>query len=189
MAGPEARGAKVLETGRLTLRRLAMVDAPFILALLNDPAWLEFIGDRGVRTVEDARTYILKGPIEMYAKHGFGLYLTELKSDGTPIGLCGLIRRKGLEDVDIGFAFLPAFRAQGYALESASAVMAHARSALGLKRIVGITLPGNRASIKLLEKIGLKFERMVKLPDDGKENMLFASEATGELPNEADGTA
>jgi RimJ/RimL family protein N-acetyltransferase len=177
MAPPEEAGAKVLETGRLVLRRLVTDDAPFILALLNDPAWLEFIGDRGVRTVEDARGYILKGPIEMYAAHGFGLYLTERKSDGAPIGLCGLLRRKGLEDVDIGFAFLSAFRSQGYAFESAAAVMAHGRYALGLDRIVGITLPGNRASIALLEKLGMKFERMVSLPDSGKVDMLFASGA------------
>jgi RimJ/RimL family protein N-acetyltransferase len=180
MAPPEGTAAWVLETGRLTLRRLTTGDAPFILALLNDPAWLEFIGDRGVRTVEDARAYILKGPMEMYAQHGFGLYLAERKGDGAPIGLCGLIRRKGLDDVDIGFAFLPAFRSLGYAFESAAAVMAHARSALGLERIVGITLPRNCASIGLLEKIGLKFERMVALPDHDEENMLFATDAAWE---------
>ena len=177
VAEPEAVAGPVLETDRLVLRRFTTGDAPFILELLNDPGWLEFIGDRGVRTIEDARAYIMRGPMQMYAKHGFGLYLAELKGDGTPIGMCGLIRRKGLEDVDIGFAFLPAFRSQGYALEAAAAVMVHARSALGLGRIVGITLPRNRASIRLLERIGLKFERMVTMPDAREADMLFASDA------------
>jgi RimJ/RimL family protein N-acetyltransferase len=127
-----------------------------------------------VRTLDDARAYIARVPMAMYAQHGFGLYLVQLKGEGTPIGMCGLIRRKGLEDVDIGFAFLPAFRSRGYALEAASAVMAHAHSALGLARIVGITVPGNRPSIALLEKLGLKFERRVTLPDTGKVDMLFA---------------
>jgi RimJ/RimL family protein N-acetyltransferase len=171
---PEAAGGPVLQTGRLVLRRFSTHDAPFVVALLNDPAWLEFIGDRGVRTAGDASAYLVKGPMQMYEKHGFGLYLVALKDAGTPIGMCGLIRREGLDDVDIGFAFLPAFRAQGYARESARAVLAHARAAFGLERVVAITLPGNLASIRLLEAIGLKFERMVTLPGAGGENMLFA---------------
>ncbi|MFW5437641.1 GNAT family N-acetyltransferase [Paenibacillus apiarius] len=122
---------KVLKTDRLILRWLTTDDAEFMLELLNNPSWLEFIGDKGVRTVEDARDYILKGPVDMYARLGFGLYLTERKADGVPIGICGLIKRDSLEDVDIGFAFLPRLWAKGYAYESASA--------------------------KLLEKLGLQF--------------------------------
>lgn len=165
---------KVIETERLILRRLTVDDGEFILELLNDPSWLQFIGDRGVRTIEDARHYILKSLVAMYERFGFGLYLTELKSSGAPAGICGLVKRDSLEDVDIGFAFLPSFRGQGYAYESASAVMAYGKRAFGLNRIVAITSPDNYVSARLLEKLGFKFERMVKLSDDGEEVRLFA---------------
>lgn len=164
----------VMETARLRLRRLCAGDAPFILRLLTDPGWLRFIGDRGVRTVDDARSYLLNGPVAMYARHGFGLYLTERKSDGVPIGMCGLIKRDGLDDVDIGFAFLPEFCGVGYAQEAAAATMAYGKRAFGLTRIVAITSPDNERSIKLLEKIGLTFERLVRLSANDEEIMLFA---------------
>ncbi|MDM5360740.1 GNAT family N-acetyltransferase [Peribacillus sp. RS7] len=167
---------KVLETNRLILRWISPDDAEFILELLNEPSWIQFIGDKGVRTLEDARNYILKGPIEMYNRLGFGLYLTELKEEGIPIGICGLIKRDTLEDVDIGFAFLPRFWAKGYAYESASAVMAHGKNVLGINRIVAITSPNNHSSAKLLEKLGLQFERMVKFPNESQELRLFANE-------------
>lgn len=164
---------KVLETDRLVLRRLSVDDADFMLGLLNDPSWLRFIGDRGVRTREDARAYILKGPIDMYERLGFGIYLTELKEGGAPIGICGLVKRDFLEDVDIGFALLPGFWGQGYAYEAASAVMEYAKGALGLKRIVAITNPENQSSIRLLEKLGLQFDRMIRTTADGPEIRLF----------------
>lgn len=167
---------KVLETERLILRRLSVDDRAFILGLLNDPAWLRFIGDKGVKTLEDARNYIVTGPMDMYARLGFGLYLAERKSDAAPIGICGLIKRDALEDVDIGFAFLPDFRGQGYAREAAAAVMAHARSAFGLRRLMAITSPDNEASIRLLEKLGLRFEATVSLAGDGHEVSLFAAD-------------
>ena len=168
---------KVLETSRLILRRLSIEDADFILDLVNEPSWLRFIGDKGVRTIADAREYILKGPVESYERFGFGLYLVELKRDGIPIGICGLIKRESLKDVDIGFAFLPKFWGNGYAYESASAVMAYGRSAFGLDRIVAVTTPDNHSSIKVLEKLGLRFEQMVKLSEDGPEIKLFAHDA------------
>ena len=164
----------VLETDRLILRWLTAEDAPFIAELLNDPAWLRFIGDRHVRSIDDARAYILNGPVAMYAKLGFGLYVTERKTDGVSMGMCGLIKRDGLDDVDIGFAFLPEFYGQGYAEEATTAVMAYGKSTFGLKRIVGITIRDNASSIKLLEKVGLKFERVMRLPNDDEEIMLFA---------------
>ena len=167
----------VLKTDRLVLRRLCTDDAPFILALVNDPSWLRFIGDRGVRTLEDARNYISSGPIAMYDRLGFGLYLVELKTGRAPIGICGLLKRDPLEDVDIGFAFLPEFRARGLAYEAASATMHYAKSVLGLGRIVAITMPENHAAARLLEKLGLRFERMVRLPDDSQELQLFATPA------------
>jgi RimJ/RimL family protein N-acetyltransferase len=167
---------KVLETDRLVLRRLTVDDDVFILELLNDPSWLRFIGDRGVRTLDDARNYISRNLIAMYERLGFGLYLTELKGEGIPVGICGLIKRDSLDDVDIGFAFLPEFRREGYAYESASAVVEYGKRAFGLKRIVAITSPDNYGSIRVLEKLGFNSEGMVKLTDDGGEVSLFASD-------------
>ena len=170
---------KVLETDRLILRWLSTDDAEFILTILNEPSWLRYIGDRGVRTIEDARDYILKGPVEMYARLGFGFYMVELKEGGIPIGLCGLIKRDFLDDADIGFAFLPKYWAQGYAYESASAVIEYGKAVLGLKRIVAITSSDNHRSGRLLEKLGLRYERMVKFPGEEREVRLFAIDLRG----------
>ena len=171
-------GGRVLETERLVLRRLTADDAEFMLGLVNEPSWLRFIGDRGVRTLEEARRYILDGPVDMYERLGFGLYATTLKEDeSAPIGICGLVKRDGLEDVDIGFALLPGFWGKGYAYEAASAVMAWAKSVVGLNRIVAITSIDNESSARLLEKIGLRFERMVRLKEGGEEVRLFAWDA------------
>ena len=167
---------KVLETEHLILRRFTVEDGEFILELLNDPSWVRFIGDKGVKTLDAAREYILKSLVAMYERLGFGLYLTELKAESVPIGMCGLIKRDSLEDVDIGFAFLPKFRGKGYAYESAAAVMAYGKKILGLNRIVAITSPDNYGSARLLEKLGFNFERMVKLSDDSGEVRLFASD-------------
>jgi RimJ/RimL family protein N-acetyltransferase len=163
----------VAETERLRLRPLTVEDAAFVLELVNEPSWLQFIGDKGVRTLEDARTYIEAGPMAMYARLGFGLYVTERKSDGAPMGMCGLIKRDGLDDVDIGFAFLPRYWGRGYAYEAAAAVMDFGKRIIGLTRIVAITSPDNESSARLLEKLGLRFDRMVRLSDDGKEDRLF----------------
>ncbi len=168
---------QVLETDRLILRRLAIEDAEFILRLLNEPSFLRFIGDKGVRTIDDARDYIQNGPVNSYERFGFGLYLTELKETHVPIGICGLLKRDSLENVDVGFAFLPQFWQQGFAIESAAAVMAYGRNTLGLDRIVAITSPGNDESIKVLVKLGLEFERTIKLSEDGPEIELFGSGA------------
>lgn len=167
---------KVLETERLVLRWMSTDDAEFMLGLLNEPSWLRFIGDRGVRTIEDARNYILKGPVEMYARLGFGLYLVELKEGSIPIGICGLVKRDFLDDVDIGFALLPNYWRQGYAYEAAAAVLAYGIEVVGLKRIVAITSSDNHSSARLLEKLGLRFERMVRYPDDSEDVRLFALE-------------
>ena len=177
LAGTSTR--KVLETERLVLRRICLDNAPFILGLLNEPSWLRFIGDKGVRTLEDARDYILKGPVESYRRFGFGLYLTELKGDATPIGICGLLKRDVLEDVDVGFALLPAHWGKGYALEAASAAVAYGRSAFGLKRIVALTAPDNEKSQRVLEKLGLEFERMVRLAEVGPESRLYVRDFQG----------
>jgi len=162
----------IIQTPRLELRELVLSDAGFILELLNEDDFLQFIGDKGVRTLQDARDYISKGPMDSYERNGFGLYATCLR-DGTPIGICGLVKRDGLDDPDVGFAFLSRHCSKGYAVESASAVLAHARRVLELPRIVAITSPGNSKSIAVLERIGLKFEQSIRLLEDGPELRLF----------------
>ncbi|TPG68278.1 N-acetyltransferase [Brevibacillus laterosporus] len=160
---------KILETDRLILRWISTDDSAFILELLNDHSWLQFIGDKGVRTLNDANNYIVNGPMDMYARCGFGLYVAERKKGNVPIGLCGLIKRDSLEDVDIGFAFLPRYWAKGYAYEAASAVTSYGKRVFGLNRIVAITSPENRSSAKLLEKLGFRFEQMIRLAHDDEE--------------------
>lgn len=167
----------VLETARLNLRRLTGDDAAFILELLNDPDFIKNIGDRGVRTEADARRYISDGAVASYEKHGFGLYLVELKESGAAIGICGLVKRDSLADVDVGFAFLPRYRSNGYAVESASAVKAYAFDVLGLKRLVAIVDPANAGSMRVLEKIGLRYERTLRLSAGAPEVRLYASDA------------
>lgn len=165
---------QIVVTERLILRQLVLDDAAFILELVNDPDWLKYIGDRGVHDLEGACGYIQKGPMDMYVRYGFGLWLVELKHEGSPIGLCGLIKRDTLPEVDIGFAFLARFRGRGYAREAAEASLAHGRNAHGLKRILAITSPGNHPSISLLEKLGFSYERNLLLAGGTDEVRLFA---------------
>jgi len=164
----------ILETDRLFLREFITTDAPFILDLLNDPAFLQFIGDRQVRTLADAEKYIEMGPVASYVRNGFGLCLVLLKDTETPIGMCGLIKRDALEDVDIGYAFLPQHRSKGYALEAVQAVKAYAREVVKLKRLVAIVDPANERSVRVLEKIGMSFEKLIKLSADDIDLKLFA---------------
>ena len=166
----------ILETDRLRLRQLSVDDAEFVLRLLNEPSFIQNIGDRGVRTIDDARGYIVRGPITSYEKFGFGLWMVETKSPPAPIGICGLLKREVLDDVDIGYALLPEFWSQGYAVESASAVISYAREKLGLKRVVAVTNSDNQSSIRLLEKMGFKYERMVRLSEGAPEIQLLAVE-------------
>ncbi len=165
---------KTFQTERLILRPMTEKDADFILELLNDPAFIRYIGDRKVRTLEGARVYITDGPVASYARNGFGLYLVELRESGESMGMCGLIRRNTLKDVDIGYAFLPKFWSRGYAFEAAQEMKLYAREELGLKRLVAVVDPENLASIYLLEKLGMKFEKMVRLAADDIELKLFA---------------
>jgi RimJ/RimL family protein N-acetyltransferase len=165
-----------LETERLTLRHLSpAMDAEFILRLLNEPSFLQYIGDKKVRTLDDARAYIRNGPMKSYEENGFGLYRVGLKENGSAIGICGLIKRDTLPEPDIGFAFLPEYWDKGYAHESAAEIMRYARDVLRLDRILAITSPDNESSGKLLGKIGLHFQRMIRLSDDADEVKLFST--------------
>src|SRR6266516_1458424 len=160
----------VLETERLVLSHLSPeTDVEFILRLLNEPSFVRYIGDKNVRTREDALAYLVDGPIRSYEQNGFGLYKVELKANGQPIGISGLVKRDTLPDPDIGFAFLPDYWNKGYAFESAAAVMKYAREVLQLDRVLAITSPDNQASAKLLGKIGLRFDRLIKLSEDAAE--------------------
>lgn len=165
----------MLETERLRLRELTPDDAGFILELVNEPAWWRFIGDRGVRTLDDARAYIANGPAAMYRNHGFGLWAVERKDQAVSLGICGLIKRDGLSDVDLGFALLERFWGHGYAHEAAAAVLAHGRDCLKLPRIVAITSPDNERSGGLLEKLGFRYDRMIRLAADKPESRLFVA--------------
>jgi RimJ/RimL family protein N-acetyltransferase len=167
----------VLETARLRLRRLTPDDAPFMLELLNDPSFLRNIGDRGVRDLEAARRYVTDGAVASHEKHGYGFDLVELKSTREAAGICGLVRRDYLDAPDLGYAFLPQFTGQGFAVESATAVLAHARDALRLPRVLAIVSPDNARSIRVLEKIGLRYERMVTPPGEDRAIRLFTSDA------------
>lgn len=167
---------KVLETPRLLLRWITTDDAPFILELLNEPSFLRYIGDKGVRTLDDARNYILTGPVASYQRYGFGLYLVQLKEGEVPIGMCGLLKRDTLPDVDVGYALRPAYWSRGYAFEAASATLAHGREAFGLRRIVAITSPDNAGSRALLVKLGMRYEETLSLSAE-RDTDLFAIEA------------
>jgi RimJ/RimL family protein N-acetyltransferase len=172
----------VLESERLVLREFDLDDAEFILELLNESAFVRFIGDKGVRTRADAREYLEKGPLDSYRRFGFGLYLASLRADGMPIGMCGLVKREGLADVDVGFALLSRYWSRGYAAEAAAAVLDYGRRTLNLGRIVAIAKPDNQASLAVLEKIGLEFERTIRLADDGPELKLFGPGAPESTP-------
>jgi ribosomal-protein-alanine N-acetyltransferase len=166
-----------LETERLTLRHLSPdTDVEFILRLLNERSFLQYIGDKKVRTLDDARAYIRNGPMKSYEENGFGLYRVGLKENGSAIGICGLIKRDTLPEPDIGFAFLPEYWNKGYAHESAAAVMRHARDGLRLQRILAITTPDNEPSARLLGKIGLRFQRLIRLSDEADEVKLFSTD-------------
>jgi RimJ/RimL family protein N-acetyltransferase len=166
---------QILETDRLSLREFTLEDTDFIIALLNSPGWLEFIGDRQVTTTETAITYLQNGPIKSYAENGFGLSLVERKEDRKAIGMCGIIKREGMEHPDIGFAFLPAYTGTGYAFEIANATLNFAKDQLQLPVILGITVPTNHHSVRLLEKIGLHYVGPFHYPDDDEELSLYST--------------
>lgn len=162
-----------IQTERLTLRQLNSNDVEFVVELLNEPSFIQNIGDRGVRTLADAEKYLENGPLASYTRNGFGLLAVTLKETEETIGMCGLIKRDTLEDVDIGYALLPRFWSKGYALEAVQGTMKFAKEVVGLKRVVAIVDPANTGSIRVLEKLGMTFKKMVKLSVDDIELKLF----------------
>lgn len=166
---------EILQTERLRLRRFNTGDAVFMRDLTNTEDWLKNIGNRDTNTEELARKYLENGNIRNYTELGYGGYLVELKETGESIGMCGLFKRDGLDHPDIGFAFMPQYYGKGYGFEAASAVLKYALEVLHLPKLLGITLPSNKGSARILEKIGLTYTGMIRLPGDGDELMLFSS--------------
>ena len=164
----------VAETPRLRIRHFTLDDAPFILRLLNEPSFIQNIADKGVRTLDAAREYLVSGPIASYERHGHGLNCVELRDSLVAIGMCGLIKRDTLDFPDLGYAYLPEHWAKGYALEAASEMMAQAGKEFGMTRVVAITSIENDRSIRLLERLGFRYERKIALGDDPEEIKLFA---------------
>ena len=162
-----------LQTPRLTLRRFTLDDAPFALRLVNEPSFIRNIGDKGVRSLDDARHYLRDGPIAMYQRQGFGLWHAALTDGGAPVGMCGLLKRDNLPDVDLGYAYLPEHWGQGLAGEAAAAVLRHAARKFGLRRVIGVVSEGNPASMRVLEKVGLRFERMFPMHPGEPEVRLY----------------
>lgn len=163
-----------LQTKRLRLRHLVLEDAPLMLAIWNDPAFVRFVGDRGIRTPDQARQALRDGPLKLYDDYGYGPFHMSLRdAEETPVGICGLFRRESLDDPDIGFSTLPEFCGQGYAYEAASAVIHYARSELGLPRITAIVSPENKASVGLIGKLGLRFEKMHRMPGDAADIAVY----------------
>jgi RimJ/RimL family protein N-acetyltransferase len=174
----------VIETKRLRIREFTLADAAFILELLNEPAFIEFIGDKGVRDIAGAEKYLRDSPLASYAKHGFGLWCVTLK-DGTPIGSCGLLQREFLVHPDLGYAFLARHRGQGYAHEAALAVLRHAREQLKYTTLHAITAFKNPASVGLLVKLGFDFVRFFEQPGHTEPSRLFVLESLDSSPTAA----
>lgn len=174
----------ILTTDRLAIRLLDPADAPFILELLNQPSWIRNIGDRGVRDLDGAAAYIRNGPMASYERHGFGLWCVLRISDGVPIGICGILRRDYLEDPDIGFAYLEPYQGLGYGMEAAAATMTYARTVLALPRVAAVVSPHNTGSIRILEKLGMRYLRPILLPGEEVEIALYGP-ATCDGPGDA----
>lgn len=172
--GPEAGAGTVLETPRLRLRLFTPDDAPFMLGLLNEPSYIANVADRGVRTVEAAREFMQTRMLKSYAENGYGLYGVELRGQPGLIGMCGLINRTAIGEIDVGYAFLPPYWGQGYAAEAAAASLAYGRDRFGMTRIVAIVSPDNARSKRVLEKIGLRYEKKVRLPGEETDIDLFS---------------
>ena len=164
----------IVKTDRLSLRKIDTDDAEFMQRLLNDPAFIQYVGDKKVRDLESAKTYILEGPVASYQSYGYGLYLVETIDNRAPIGICGILKRDFLDHADIGFALMPEYREAGYAFEAVQATIELARSKLKLSHLVAFTAANNTRSIKLLEKLGMAFDRMIDLPAGENSAKLYS---------------
>lgn len=165
-----------IETARLNLRPVTTDDAAFVLRVLNDPGYVENIADRGVRTLEQAREYMKTAAVFAYDDRGLGFNIVEVRETGEAVGICGLVKRDTLDDVDVGYALLETYAGRGYAREAAAGTLAHALGRLGLGRVVAITAPGNTGSRRVLEVIGMRFEGVIQVPGYDGGSALYAAE-------------
>jgi len=165
-----------LETDRLCLRHFTFEDAPFIIELLNEQSYIRNIGDKKVRTPDDAKNHLTNGPMDSYNKNGFGLYCVELKETRTAIGTCGLLKRDFIEFMDIGYAFLPQFWSKGYAYDATAGLLKHSKKAFDLSKVAAIVNSDNDSSIRLLEKLGFFYQKMISLPETQKTVQLYISD-------------
>lgn len=163
----------LIDTDRLSIRYIKVEDFNFIFRLLNDPSWIKYIGDKGIKTEDDAKNYIQTGPLQMYKNFGFGLYLVTLKETAVPIGLCGLIKRPSLENIDLGYAFLPEYTGKGYAFEATKSVLQYGKEQLTIDKIVAITTLDNFSSEKVLLKLGFTFDSLIKEKNEAEQLKLF----------------
>lgn len=164
----------LITTDRLLIRKFNLDDAGFIFILLNSETWIKYIGNRNIKNLEDAKNYIVNSPLYFYQKFGFGPYLVALKDTYEPVGMCSLIKRDTLEEVDLGFAYLDPFIGKGFAYEASKAIIEFSKNTLALKKLVAITLPDNTPSIKLLEKLGFHYQNRIQFPNEKEELMLFS---------------
>jgi [ribosomal protein S5]-alanine N-acetyltransferase len=163
----------LIDTNRLVIRNITEQDFHFIFRLLNEPSWIKYIGDKGIKTEDDAKNYIRTGPLQMYKDFGFGLFLVTLKENSVPIGLCGLIKRPSLENIDLGYAFLPEYTGKGYAFEATKAVIQYGKEQLSINKIVAITTIDNLNSEKVLLKLGFSFDSLIKENNASEELKFF----------------
>ncbi|WP_417874166.1 GNAT family N-acetyltransferase [Xanthomarina gelatinilytica] len=167
----------IAETNRLLISKLTLEDASFILELTNTPHFIKYVGNKNLKTLEDSKNYLKEGTLKSYKNFGFGFYKLQLKQEqNKTIGTCGLVKREQLDHVDIGFAMLPGYEGKGFGLEASKEILKLAKNTFKLTRILAITLPTNSNSIKLLEKLGLTYEKRVKPFEDDEELLLFAKD-------------
>jgi len=173
---PHTTARTELCTDRLRLRWLTEDDAELLLSLWNDPDFIRYVGDRGIRTLEESRQAMRDGVLQLYVDFGYGAYLVEALDGGPPMGICGLFKRENLDHPDIGYGLLPGFRGRGYALEAASAVLTHARDYMGIPQLKAIVSQANSGSVRLLEKLGMQAEGAIRMPGDDEDVVLYGIE-------------
>lgn len=167
---------KTFETARLLIRPTSETDAAFIFQLVNTPKWIKYIGDRNIKSVKNARDYIKQKMTPQLERLGYSNYTLIRKTDNQKIGTCGLYDREGIEGIDIGFAFLPEYEKKGYAFEASAKIKEVAYNQFGIEVLRAITTKGNISSQKLLEKLGFKFTKLITIPNDKEELLLYELE-------------
>jgi [ribosomal protein S5]-alanine N-acetyltransferase len=156
----------VLDTPRLVLRSVVLTDAPFFVRLLNEPSWLQNIGDRGVKSKAAAEHYIRNTLWIQYRASGYGMYVLQLRATALPVGICGLVKRDFLPAPDLGFALLPEHVGQGLASQAAHRLLQHLAAARLAGVLYAITRCENQRAVRLLERLGFERQGTRGTPQD-----------------------